>query len=105
MGLLDKLFGKTNQPAADNTLAIPAYETPCKTEEELLERYAGIALEKQLDFGDVVGDMNWNADLQAGTIRFGTALLFPCRCSVLFRTRPKHGCGPGPISNWGWPIA
>ena len=49
----------------------------CKTEQELLERYAAIAYDKQTDFSGVIGTNNWNIDMKLGTISFGEGLEFP----------------------------
>jgi len=51
--------------------------TPCKTEQELLERYACIALEKQNGLAEVIGNNNWNVDMGKGEISFGPTLHFP----------------------------
>lgn len=50
---------------------------PCKTQQELIERYGGIALDKQLAFGEAIGNNNWNVDMTQGTISFGEDLTFP----------------------------
>ncbi len=78
MGLFNKLFGK--QESNSNPVNEPnttAQLTPCKTEQELLERYGGIALEKQLHLGEIIGDNNWNVDMTAGEISFGEGLVYP----------------------------
>ena len=77
MGFFNKLFGnetEANQPKETN---VQQHTSPCKTEQELLERYGGIGLEKQLDFADVIGNNNWNVDMQKGEIAFGPGLEFP----------------------------
>ncbi len=51
--------------------------TACKTEQELLERYACMAWEKQKDFAEVIGNNNWNVDMGRGEISFGPDLHFP----------------------------
>lgn len=51
--------------------------TACKNEQELLERYACIAWEKQKDFAEVIGNNNWNIDMGKGELSFGTDLHFP----------------------------
>jgi hypothetical protein len=51
--------------------------TPAQTEQELLERYAALAYDKQSDLYEVIGDNDWNVDLDAGTISFGPQLIFP----------------------------
>ena len=51
--------------------------TACKNEQELLERYACMAWEKQKDFAEVIGNNNWNVDMGKGEISFGPDLHFP----------------------------
>lgn len=50
---------------------------PAHTTQELLERYAALAYDKQNDLYEVIGDNAWNADLNVGTISFGPELDFP----------------------------
>lgn len=57
-------------------MATPDF-APAQTEQELLERYAALAYDKQTDLYEVIGDNGWNADLDAGTISFGSQLVFP----------------------------
>ncbi|MBB6005211.1 DUF6882 domain-containing protein [Arcicella rosea] len=76
MGLLKKLFGQSEKSTPTDNQSQQAL-TPCKTEEELLERYGGIALDKQIDFGTVIGNNSWEVDLHKGTISFGEDLTFP----------------------------
>ncbi|MUT65348.1 DUF6882 domain-containing protein [Paenibacillus sp. NEAU-GSW1] len=45
--------------------------------QQLLERYSGIAFEKQLAMTDLIGDLDWNVDMIAGTATFGTEFTFP----------------------------
>jgi hypothetical protein len=71
MGLFDKLFKGPNKNAAFNDLP------PCKSEQELVERYGAIVLEKQISFGDLIGDRGWDVDVSKGTISFGQDLSFP----------------------------
>lgn len=76
MGFLNKLFGSKdtgNEPANENT---PETQPP-KTETELLEQYAAVALEKQIDLYEVIGDSAWNFDMKSGTITFGKEFVFP----------------------------
>lgn len=79
MGFFNQLFGKDKeQPASqgDNSVAQPV-QTPCTSEQELLERFGGIALDKQLSVGEVTGDRDWNADITREEISFGDDLVFP----------------------------
>lgn len=77
MGFFDKLFGKSKKTNVDKSVVSSHHQQqPCKTEGELLERYGAIALEKQLDFGDFVGEFEWDFDMENGTIHFGEKLTF-----------------------------
>lgn len=77
MGLFNKLFGQSVKQTP-NKIQSQQQELPsCKTEQELIERYSCIAFEKQLDFGEVIGNNNWNVDMAQGTINFGHNLTFP----------------------------
>lgn len=77
MSLFGKLFGRSNKSTpADEAMSFQD-ATPCSTVEELLERYGGIALDKQLNFGDVIGNNSWDVDIAQGTISFGPHLTFP----------------------------
>ena len=49
----------------------------CKSEQELIEKYGGMALEKQFHFGEIVGSLSWNVDMQTGEISFGDQFVFP----------------------------
>lgn len=75
MGLFTKMFGKDDSSSEKN-LAFDLLP-PCKTVDELLERYAAIGLEGQGNLGEVIGDNNWNVDMNTGTISFGPGLDFP----------------------------
>ncbi len=72
MSLCTTLF---EQSASTNTQK--REQIPYKTEYELLERYGAIALDKQMNLGEVIGGNNWNIDINAGEISFGTNLIFP----------------------------
>ncbi|MBF9221315.1 DUF6882 domain-containing protein [Hymenobacter ruricola] len=50
---------------------------PARPGQELLERYAALAFDKQTDLYEVIGDNSWNVDMAAGTISFGPQLVFP----------------------------
>lgn len=76
MSLFGKLFGKEEkqkQTTDDAFTSLP----PCTNEQELIERYGAIALEKQDNLYEVIGNNNWNADIEKGTISFGDNLEFP----------------------------
>lgn len=69
------IFGKNgNSTVTENTVTENFAGT---TEQELPERFGGIALEKQNHFGEIIGNNNWNFDMGAGEISFGENLIFP----------------------------
>lgn len=71
MGFLNKIFGQNNKTETQKDV------TPFKTEQELLERYGGIVFDKQLEFGDLIEDNNWNINIADAEISFGSNLVFP----------------------------
>jgi hypothetical protein len=77
MGLFSKLFGQSAKSTPADISNPQTNTTPCKTKQELIERYGGIALDKQLDFGEVIGNNPWNVNMNQGTISFGQNLTFP----------------------------
>jgi hypothetical protein len=93
MGFLNKLFGKEAEAEQSNEVKPQQNQAPCKTEQELIERFGGIGFEKQLDFGDVIGNNNWNIDIQKGEIGFGPDLVFPIQVLGSF----SHGS-----ETWLW---
>lgn len=77
MGLFSKLFAGLSRATSSNNddfqLEVPSF----KSEQELLEYYGGIAIEKQVDFEEVIGDNNWEVDMTQEVITFGQELTFP----------------------------
>lgn len=77
MGFFDKIFGN-NKNVEPSKETLQAQSLPiCKTEQELIEQFGGIAFDKQIDLGDVIGSNNWNVDITKGEISFGADLVFP----------------------------
>ena len=86
MGFWQKLFGggkKADAPApaaksagepAPATAVPEAAAAALGDEAALLNRHAAIALEGQGNLGELIGERNWNVDLQAGVIEFGDDL-------------------------------
>ena len=64
----------TEQPNETNP---QQYLTPCKTGQELIERFGGNSFDKQIDLGEVIGKNNWNVDMAKGEISFGANIVFP----------------------------
>lgn len=77
MGLFGKLFKKADEPNEPAKINQQQNLTPCKTLDELLERYGGIAFDKQIDFSEVIGNNSWDVDMSKGEIAFGPNLSFP----------------------------
>jgi hypothetical protein len=102
MGFLNKLFGKSTkteqgaeaeqgakveqvingaEPSAKveqvKSIKEPEDRLICRTEQELIERFGGIAFDKQYDFASVIGNNNWNIDMTKEEIGFGPNLDFP----------------------------
>lgn len=69
------------------------YPSSCSTEQDLLEFYAAIAMEKQLKLSEVIGNKSWNADITLGEISFGDGLDFPMQLLGSF----SHSSG-----TWLW---
>ncbi|OXA95562.1 DUF6882 domain-containing protein [Flavobacterium hercynium] len=77
MGFLDKLFSKNNKSTEQNETKAQNNKASFSTVEEILQRYGGIVMDKQLDFGDVIGENNWNINIGNEEISFGDDLVFP----------------------------
>ena len=77
MGFFNKFFGQNDKIEQTSETQPQQYLTPCKTEQELIERYGGIAMDKQLNFGEFIGNNNWNINIANGEISFGTDIVLP----------------------------
>ncbi|MCD1116960.1 DUF6882 domain-containing protein [Chryseobacterium turcicum] len=77
MGFFNKIFGQNDKTEQTNETRPQQNLTPCKTEQELIERYGGIAMDKQLSFGDFIGNNNWNINIANGEISFGDDIVLP----------------------------
>jgi hypothetical protein len=71
MSFFNKLF--SNEDPASDSIS----DTACHSEQELLEHFSGIGLDKQADLFEVIGENSWNVDIQKGEISFGAGLDFP----------------------------
>lgn len=88
MSIFKKLFGKDEAQQKNPAPQTTARE-PAKTEQELLEQYGGIGLDKQRNLYEVIGDNSWNADLTKGEISFGGQLTFPIQVLGTFSHSSK----------------
>ena len=77
MGFLKKLFGQGDKTQTPGETTTRETEVPCKTEQELIERFGGYSFDKQLDLSEIIGSNNWNVDMTKGEISFGADLVFP----------------------------
>jgi hypothetical protein len=89
MGFLNKLFGQSDKTEQPDKTKPQQNLPPCKTEQELLERFGGNGFDKQLDLGEVIGDSNWNVDMPKGEISFGPNLVFPIQVLGTFSHSSK----------------
>lgn len=77
MGFFDKIFGQNKKTEQNNEIQPQQNLIPCKSEQELIERYGAIVMDRQLSFGDYIGSKNWNINISNGEISFGDDLVFP----------------------------
>jgi hypothetical protein len=82
MSIFSKLFGNGGKETRPTSGAISTdpiiLNAPQNTnEQDLIERYAGICLDKQADLYETIGDNAWNADLDIGEISFGSGKNYP----------------------------
>jgi hypothetical protein len=89
MNFFGKVFGKNSPGTKTNVLDSGVNLPVCSSEQALIELFIGIALDKQHDFYEVIGDSNWNADLDIGQIRFGENLSFPVQILGTFSHSSK----------------
>ncbi|MEP6928759.1 MAG: DUF6882 domain-containing protein [Flavobacterium sp.] len=76
MGILNNLFGKkkTENVLKSNTINNQKH---FKNENDFLEKFGAVALEKQRNLFDVTGGLSWNVDMDKEEITFGDDLTFP----------------------------
>lgn len=77
MGLFNKVFGQKEKIEQSNETNPKQNLSIYKTEQELIERFGGITFDKQIDFGDFIGDNNWNVDITKEEIYFGDNIVLP----------------------------
>ncbi|MFC4479375.1 DUF6882 domain-containing protein [Flavobacterium chungangensis] len=76
MGLFNNLFKKKEENTESNTnqLNVAKHFT---SENDFLEKYGALALEKQRNLYSVTGELSWNVDMNKEEITFGDDLTFP----------------------------
>lgn len=78
MGLFNKLFGQKDKLSDQSQFFdLTPYTQICKTKQELIERYGGIALSKQSDLQALTGTNDWKFSMETGMISFGDNLIVP----------------------------
>ncbi|NQX66036.1 hypothetical protein HQN90_07850 [Paenibacillus alba] len=75
MGIFDFLKKRNSEPVAHKVFLQDVENF--SSLEELLERYSGVAFEKQLAMSNTIANLDWNVDMSAGTATFGEDLTFP----------------------------
>lgn len=95
MGLFNKIFGRKGNTKQINAVQPTQNLTPCKTEQELIERFGGNAFDKQFDLSEVIEDNDWYMNMTKGEISFGTGLVFPIQFlgAFLYSSETWH---------WAW---
>lgn len=59
------------------TVNTSLHRAPCQTEQELIERYGAIALEKQTAFYQIIGNKPWHINVEGSHVIFGSNLVCP----------------------------
>jgi hypothetical protein len=77
MGFFNKIFGRGEKTEQLDETQPQQNSGPCKTEQELIERFGGNSFDKQIDLGEIIGENDWNVDMTKGEISFGSNLVFP----------------------------
>lgn len=76
MGIFDNIFKKKEEKAAStNTQNNPIISFD--SENDFLEKFGALALEKQRNLYTVTGGLSWNVDMNKEEITFGDDLTFP----------------------------
>ncbi|GAB2488405.1 hypothetical protein GCM10027082_44490 [Comamonas humi] len=65
----------SEQPAAEALVAGSGWGSA--RQRQMLALYGGMAWDRQIDFAALIGEHDWTADAEAGTISFGSELTFP----------------------------
>lgn len=73
---LRKIFSRTEQEQPAKIVSMK-YTNFCKSEQELIERYGGIAFDKQIDVAELIGANSWSLDMINCEISFGNNLVIP----------------------------
>lgn len=94
MSFLRKFFSRTQVEQPAKTVSMK-YSNFCKTEQELIERYGGIAFDKQIDVAEIIGENSWSLDMINCEISFGNNLVIPFQVLGSFSRSSKSWL-------WAW---
>ncbi|BDU25682.1 MULTISPECIES: DUF6882 domain-containing protein [unclassified Flavobacterium] len=76
MGLFNNLF-KKKEENTESTTNQPNNTIHFASENDFLEKFGAIALEKQRNLFEITGGLSWNVDMNKEEITFGDDLTFP----------------------------
>lgn len=76
MGLFNNLF-KKKEENTESTTNQPNNTINFTSENDFLEKFGAIALEKQRNLFEITGGLSWNVDMNKEEITFGDDLTFP----------------------------
>ncbi|QGK74727.1 DUF6882 domain-containing protein [Flavobacterium sp. SLB02] len=76
MGIFNNLF-KKKEENTESTVNQQNISKHFESENDFLEKFGAIALEKQRNLYDVTGGLSWNVDMNKEEITFGDDLTFP----------------------------
>ncbi|MFH6998553.1 DUF6882 domain-containing protein [Flavobacterium sp. FlaQc-57] len=93
MRFFKRLFEENDKIYQNNATKLRRNLRPYKTKNELIERYGGEGLDKQIDFVGIIGVKSWCTNLEKAEICFGENLVFPIQVIGTF----SHS-----TSTWLW---
>ncbi|OXB12680.1 DUF6882 domain-containing protein [Flavobacterium reichenbachii] len=76
MGLFNNLF-KKKEEKTESTIKQQIGAKHFTSENDFLEKFGAVALEKQRNLFEVTGDLSWNVNMDTEEITFGDNLTFP----------------------------
>jgi len=77
MNFLRKFFTRSEEEVKSARIVSMKYPHFSKSEQELIERFGGIAFDKQIDVSEIIGNNSWSLDMINCEINFGDELVFP----------------------------
>ncbi|GGI23950.1 DUF6882 domain-containing protein [Pedobacter mendelii] len=77
MNFLRKFFARSARERNPGKMVSMKYPHFNKPEQQLIERFGGIAFDKQIDVAQIIGENRWSLDMINCEINFGDDLVFP----------------------------